>query len=116
MNLVLGFLVKYVLSFVAVYFVALFFPLHGYMTLGHALVLGLVVAVLNFIVDLIVPRAVNSLVAVAIEFVIATLVVAFGNLWFWSMNVNWYFALFCGLLVALTEIYYHARFVRQEQM
>ncbi|KEO81114.1 DUF2512 family protein [Tumebacillus flagellatus] len=116
MNQVLSFFVKYLLTIASLAFVALFAPRHGYLNLTHTLVLGLVITVVNFIIDLIVPRAVNSFAAGALEFVVTFVVVKYGYLMFWDANVNWYFALFCALTLALADVFYHAQFVRRKQM
>ncbi|MBL0386354.1 DUF2512 family protein [Tumebacillus sp. ITR2] len=116
MNQVLGFIVKYLLTVACIYFVALFTPRHGYLNLAHALVLGLIITVVNFVIDAIVPKAVNSILAVTLEFVVTVLVVKFGDLLFYNLSVNWYFALFCGLTVALAEVFYHQKFVRKAEM
>jgi hypothetical protein len=116
MNQALGLIWKLVGTFAAVYFVALFFPLHGYMNFFHALTLSIVITLLGYITDLILPQALNNMVAIAIDFVLAAIVVKFGNLLFWNMDVNLYFALFVGLAVALVEVFYHTKFVRKTQM
>lgn len=109
----LAFVVKLGSMIAAVYFIALFFPLWGQANLFHAVMLGLIIAVLGYAADLIIPRAVNQIVAVAVDLVLAALVVFAGNYFLPGMNVSWTFAWFVGLLVAGIEIFYHFQFVRK---
>lgn len=109
----LAFVVKLGSTIVAMYFIALFFPLWGKMNFLHALLLGLIVAVLGYVIDLIIPRAINSIVAVAVDLLMATLIVYAGNYFLSGMSVSWTFAWFVGLLVAGFEIFYHAMFVNR---
>ncbi|PWK13970.1 DUF2512 family protein [Tumebacillus permanentifrigoris] len=116
MNQALGLIVKLIGTFAAVYFVALFFPLHGYMNIFHALILSIVITLIGFVTDLVVPTALNNIVAIAVDFVMAAVVVKLGSNLFLNMYVNLYFALFVGLTVALVEFFYHAKFVRKAKM
>lgn len=107
-----AFIVKLVSTIAALYTVALFYPLYGDMNFWHAVILGLIIAVIGYIADLIIPRAINNIVATFADFVLATLVVYFGNI-FWGMDVSWTFAIMCGLLIAGIELFYHYQFVRK---
>ncbi|MCX7570747.1 DUF2512 family protein [Tumebacillus sp. DT12] len=109
----IAFLVKFGATVASIYFIALFYPVWGHMHFGHALILGLVIAVVGYLADLIIPRAVNYIVAVAFDLVTAVLIVGFGNVLFPGMSVSWTFAWFVGLLVAGVEIFYHYQFVRK---
>ena len=109
---VLAFLVKLLSTFAAVYFIALFFPLLGTMNFVHALVIGLEITVIGLIADLILPRALNNIVAVGADFGMAALLTYWGNWYLPGMAVTGTFAILVGLLVAGVEIFFHARFVR----
>ncbi|MGB8955037.1 MAG: DUF2512 family protein [Tumebacillaceae bacterium] len=107
-----AFVVKFLSSLAAVYFIALFFPLLGSMNFLHALLIALEFTVIGVVADLIVPRAVNNIVAVAGDFAIAALLTYWGNYYLPGMNVSGTFAILVGMLVAGVEIFFHARFVR----
>ncbi len=109
----LAFAVKLVSTVAAIAFVALFFPLWGTMNFFHSLILGLIVAVIGYVSDLIIPRVINQIVAVAFDLVVTTLVIYAGNYFLPGMSVSWTFAWFVGILVAGIEIFYHFQFVKK---
>lgn len=108
----IAFIVKLGSTIVALYVVATFYPLYGHMHFLHAVILGLIIAVVGYIADLIIPRALNYIVAVFADFGLATLVVYMGNVLL-GMEVSWTFAIMCGLLIAGVEFFYHFQFVRK---
>jgi hypothetical protein len=110
---VTAFLVKLVLTIAAILVIAAFYPLYGTLNLMHAIVLGLIISILGYIADLFTPRAVNNIVATAVDLVMATLIVYFGNWMFWGVYVSWTFSWFCGILIAAIEMFYHLQFVRK---
>jgi hypothetical protein len=82
------------------------------MDFWHAILVGLMIAIVGYLADLVIPRAINYIVAVMGDFVLATLVVYMGNI-FPGMTVSWTFAIMCGLLIAAVETFYHIGFVRK---
>lgn len=109
---VVAFLVKFGATAAALYVIALFWPLLGSMTFLHAVVLGLVIAVLGYVSDLIIPRAVNNIVAVMLDFILAAAVVWLGSIFLPGMAATDSFIIICALLIAGVEMFYHAKFVR----
>ncbi|MGZ4031641.1 MAG: DUF2512 family protein, partial [Tumebacillaceae bacterium] len=108
-----AFLIKLVSTVAAVAFIAYFYsPIWGTMNMVHVLVLGLVVAVIGFVTDLIITKATNNIVAVYVDIAVTTLVIYFGNYLFWNMQVTWTFAFLVGLLVGAIELVLHYTVVR----
>ncbi|HEU4963749.1 MAG TPA: DUF2512 family protein, partial [Bacilli bacterium] len=97
----------------ALYFIALFWPLWGDMNFLHALVLGVIISVIGYLTDLVVPRAMNNIVAVFLDFALATLVVYLGNYFLPGYYASWTFSLIVGFLVAGVEMFYHPQFIRK---
>jgi hypothetical protein len=110
MRLAGAFVLKLLATFAAVYFVALFFPLLGSVNIVHAMLLSIAITVLGFVTDLIVPRAVNNIVAVMMDFGLAALVTFLLQSMLPGMRVSDTFAIFVGLLVAGVEIFIHNLF------
>lgn len=109
----IAFLVKWGAMVAALYLIAVFWPLWGTMNLWHALVLGTLISAIGYAADLVVPRAVNNIVAVFLDFGMATLVTYLGNFFLPGLYVSWTFALLVGFLVAGVEIFYHPQFIRK---
>lgn len=110
-----AFFVKLIATIAAFYFVALFFPLDGTMNFLHALILGLIVAVIGYISDILIVRAVNKIVGVYVDIAIATIVTYFGNYLLYGMHVSWTFALLVGLLIGAVEMVLHSLYFRRSR-
>lgn len=111
---VTAFVVKLVATVAAVAFIAYFYsPIWGTMNMMHVLILGIIVAVIGFVTDLIITKATNNIVAVYVDIAVTTLVIYFGNYLFWNMKVTWTFAFLVGLLVGAIEWVLHYTMIRR---
>ncbi|GIM47174.1 hypothetical protein DNHGIG_27230 [Collibacillus ludicampi] len=108
-----SFLIKLIVTIAAIWVVAFAYRPWGYMRFSHAVVLGVIVAIIGYFTDRAIVYRSNNYVATAVDFLVAFTVVCVGDWLFWGMRVSLLFAVFVGILVAAVEFFYHYQFVRE---
>jgi hypothetical protein len=108
-----SFLIKLVLTIAAIWVVAFAYRPWGFMRFSHAVILGVIVAIIGYFTDRAIVSRSNHYVATAIDFLVTFVVVCMGDWLFWGMRVSLMFAVFVGILVAAVEFFYHYQFVRE---
>jgi hypothetical protein len=107
-----SFVIKLVSTIAAIWVVAFAYRPWGYMRFSHAVILGLIVALLGLLTDRWIVARSNHYVATAVDFLVAFVVVCAGDWFFWGMRVSLLFAVMVAILVAAVEFFYHYQFVR----
>lgn len=111
MNHISAFLIKWVAIFASILFVGVFLPLTVTMNWVQAFILSLIISILGYIGDWFVIPAMNSIVALFLDFAMTLLVVRAGHWIFSGVNISWTFAVLTAILVTVVEIFYHTKVI-----
>jgi len=110
---VIAFLVKFGATVLSLYFIALFFPLLGQMNFFHALLLGLAIAAIGYAADLVIPRALNNMVAAAADFGLVIAVLFAGSFLIPGLVLTDSFIIISALLITAVEVFFHLAFINK---
>lgn len=108
-----AFLVKWVLATLAYLILEFYIPLEAQLNFIHALVLGLLFAIVGSFADLYMIYKFNRIAATLADVVLGAILTYLGDLVFYNMTVTATFAVISGVLLGFVEFFYHFYFLKK---
>ncbi|QGH33985.1 hypothetical protein GI584_08095 [Gracilibacillus salitolerans] len=108
----MGLIIKLIVCPITVIIASLIFPNVEYANLWQPIIVGLVLAVLAQMMEVMMLKEDTFVLSTVMDFVAATLIVYFISLFFVNAEVTFMGALFTGVLLAITEIPQHSYLIK----
>lgn len=102
-----GFIVKLIVCPIGIILASWIFPNVNFAAWYQPIIIGVVLAVIGYYMEVGMLRKNTNWVSTAIDFVVTTLVVYFGAMLFNGTHVTFWGAVLTGIIIGITEIFQH---------
>ncbi|WP_106497450.1 DUF2512 family protein [Lentibacillus sp. Marseille-P4043] len=102
-----GFIVKLIVCPIGVILASWIFPNVDFAYWYQPIIIGVVLAVIGYFMEVLMLKESTNWLSTGLDFIVTTLVVYYGSMFFTDSAVTFWGAVLTGLLIAVTEIFQH---------
>ncbi|MGY0691728.1 DUF2512 family protein [Virgibacillus sp. FSP13] len=102
-----GFIVKLIVCPIGIILASWIFPNVNFAYWYQPIIIGVVLAVIGYFMEVVMLKENTNWLSTGLDFIVTTLVVYYGAMFFVNSAVTFWGAVLTGILIAVTEIFQH---------